>query len=256
MTAPIYMGDTASTDPAPPEYELTAWAGYVSGYVTYPTLVANHPGGHVLSITPNIYNRADGLDVETGDAVASQAGPWVRQMREDGIYRPCVYAQASRMDEIRGSINATGLARADYRLWVADWNGAHEVPAGYDALQFYGTVSGSWDYSVILPDFFAPAPSKPKPSMKYEWYVFKGERIAAQEYDKWYEKRKHLTAQHRSWFNMRRRQCAWYAARLERDARKNEKHGELYWDQRWHQGWRHKQLAIRAAGKQAMPVVA
>jgi hypothetical protein len=252
----LYMGDTASTDPAPPVYPLTAWAGYVSGYVTYPTLLERHPGGHVLSITPNIYNRADFLDVETGDAVASQAGPWVRQMLADGIYRPGVYAQESRMGLVRQSLDDVGLTRADYRLWVADWDGEHAVPEGYDALQFYGTVSGSWDYSVYLPDFFDAAPAKPEPTMRYSWYYLKGERIAAQQYDHWYERRDHLTARERSWFALRRRQCAWYAARLERDARKNERHGELYWDQRWHQGWRHEQLAIRAAGKQAEPVAA
>jgi hypothetical protein len=256
MTEPLYMGDTASTDPAPPVYPLTAWAGYVSGYVTYPTLLERHPGGHVLSITPNIYNRADFLDVETGDAVASQAGPWVRQMLADGIYRPGVYAQESRMGLVRQSLDDVGLTRADYRLWVADWDGEHAVPEGYDALQFYGTVSGSWDYSVYLPDFFDAAPAKPEPTMRYSWYYLKGERIAAQQYDHWYERRDHLTARERSWFALRRRQCAWYAARLERDARKNERHGELYWDQRWHQGWRHEQLAIRAAGKQAEPVAA
>jgi hypothetical protein len=154
------MGDTASARPDIPEYPLVAVAGYVapSSYLTYRTLVEQfYPHKHILSITPSADGVAEVLDVERGDASPRDAGPWVRSMRARGVYRPCVYAQESNMSAVIESLRS--IPRAEYRLWVAAWNSIHEVPPGYDAHQFYGTMTGSWDYSVVSPTFF-PAPHR------------------------------------------------------------------------------------------------
>ena len=256
----LYMGDTASTDPNPPAYELSAVAGYVAGYVTYPTLVDRWSPAHpVLSISPNADTPAECLDIETGDAVASQAGPWVREMRAHGIPRPCVYAQASRMGLVRESLDAAGLARSDYRLWVADWDNEHEVPDGYDAKQFYGTISGSWDYSVIAPDFFAGAPIPQPPSrpavksMFYDWFM-PWERTAVERYDvlRELDHKGHLTSREKPYLLARRAQCAFHARWLRGVAVRQGKHGHPAWSV-FHRGWRFRELSERGAGKRVLP---
>jgi hypothetical protein len=159
------MGDTASARPDIPEYPLVAVAGYVapSSYLTYRTLVEQfYPHKHILSITPSADGVAEVLDVERGDASPRDAGPWVRSMRARGVYRPCVYAQESNMSAVIESLRS--IPRAEYRLWVAAWNSIHEVPPGYDAHQFYGTMTGSWDYSVVSPTFFPASRPRRKPS--------------------------------------------------------------------------------------------
>jgi hypothetical protein len=158
LSSVLYMGDTASTDPAAPEYDLIAVAGYVapSSFLSYRALVARfYPEKHIFSITPSADGTAECLDVEKGDAVPAQAGPWLRRMLALKIYRPCVYAQASNMPAVIESLR--GIPRSDYRLWVAAWSNDHAVPPGYDAHQFYGTMTGSWDYSVVAADFFPEA---------------------------------------------------------------------------------------------------
>jgi hypothetical protein len=159
----LYMGDTASRSPAEPEYPLIAVAGYVvpSSFLSYRTLVTRYyPHKHILSITPSASETAEVLDVERYDASPDEAGEWVRRMIEEGIYRPCIYAQESNMSLVIESLR--GIPRAHYRLWVAAWDGIHDVPPGYDAHQFYGTQTGSWDYSIVNPDFFPEAkPRKP-----------------------------------------------------------------------------------------------
>jgi hypothetical protein len=252
----LYMGDTASDNPDQPGYPLAAVAGYNAGnYVTYPMLVARYgKGRHVLSITPNVDNRADCLDVETGDATAPQAGPWVRQMIDAGIKRPCVYAQESRMSLVRQSLDAAGLARDSYRLWVALWDGGHEVPDGYDAKQFYGTMDPTgWDYSVISPDFFG-AP-KPKPSYHYDLYRPRFERMAAERYDYWRVRQTAKKKPHRAWMLIRKKQCALCARRIEL---------AIAWDKRFRKSlkdpwsikdrrFRHPRLVERGEGKRVKP---
>jgi hypothetical protein len=239
----LYMGDTASTSPAPPEYPLVAVAGYVAGYVSYPSLVERwYPDHHVLSITPNIYNHAEFLDVENGDAVPSQAGPWVREMLNAGVYRPGVYANHSTMPYVQESLRNEGLARSEYRLWVADWDGVAEVPEGFDAKQFYGTETGSWDYSVITPDFFAPA--APKPSMHYHRYA-KYERPVVVRYDN-LRKRRRLSKRGRLFLHVHERMCARFVGLIDRRANRTG------WD-KYDRRFRHDELCKRAKGQLVKP---
>jgi hypothetical protein len=160
----ITMADTASTNPAPVDRPVGAYAGYVDGeFQSFTELVHNHwPGHHVFSICVNSAGRAECLDIETGDAIPQDAAPWVARMRAAGVYRPCIYANSSTMPAVIA--NLRGVPRENYRLWIAAYPGTGEnVPAGYDAHQYFGTISGSWDYSVCNPDFFKPHPVKKKP---------------------------------------------------------------------------------------------
>lgn len=260
----LFMGDTASDDPEQPTYPLAAVAGYIAGYVTYPMLLERYgTGRHVLSITPNVDNHAECLDVETGDASAPEAGPWVRQMLNAGIKRPCVYAQLSRMSNVRESLDAAGLSRDSYRLWVALWDGEHDVPYGYDAKQFYGTMDPTgWDFSVISDDFFAdvPAPHPPKPqpvkkSMHYDRYPRSWQK-ALRRYDalRELEHTGHLSKLKVPYLRARRVQCRMFAKSIAKNAIKRYplKDGRPSWRVE-HRGWMYQQLALRSQGRRVVP---
>lgn len=258
------MGDTASDNPEQPTYPLAAVAGYVAGYITYPMLTERYgKGRHVLSITPNVYNHADCLDVETGDASAPEAGPWVRQMLNAGVKRPCVYAQLSRMANVRESLDAEGLARDSYRLWVALWDGGHDVPYGYDAKQFYGTMNPvGWDFSVISDDFFAdvPSPKPPKPhpvekSMHYNWYPPKWQK-AIRRYDALRELEHvgKLPKVKVVFLRARQAQCRMMARSIAKNAKERYplKDGRPSWRIE-HRGFLYQQLALRAQRRRVVP---
>jgi hypothetical protein len=157
-----YMADTAGSGQIVPT-DVIAVAGYVDGYKSYPNLLKTYyPDKHILSICVTSTDTAEVLDIEKGDAVPADAGPWVRRMLDKGIYKPCLYAQESNMDAVRASLGAAKLDRSEYRLWVAAWPEAYAngidrpgaVIGGFDAWQFYGTFTGPWDYSIVSSSFF------------------------------------------------------------------------------------------------------
>lgn len=163
---PHYMADTAGSGAPVPE-DCIAVAGYVSGeFASYERLVhMYYPHKHIVSIATNAGFNAEFLDVERGDATPADVGPWLRRMREKGLYRPGIYCQESTMPAVKAEIDRLGLKREEYRLWVAAWSMSptdrpSSVKDGYDAWQFYGTTTGPWDYSILADNFFPDPKAK------------------------------------------------------------------------------------------------
>src|ERR1700733_2541282 len=137
-------------------------ARYVALYVdgSFPNLDAGKarcPDADVLTITVVPADIGECCDCETGDLTVAQAEAWVEQRLAAGVYRPCVYADASRWSEqLLG-----GLAKYGGRIrrWVAAFPGTGpNVPDGFDAHQY---STGDLDTSACLADFFDSAPPKP-----------------------------------------------------------------------------------------------
>jgi hypothetical protein len=161
MTEYLYMADTDSDGPYPPtRVPVQAYAGYVQ--TSFRSLCsAFYPHAHLFSITQQADRVAECLDVENGDATFTEIRPWYDWMVREHVYRPCFYASLSNMPQVMREL--AGVPRENYRLWVAAWSSdavTHLLEA-YDAHQYYGTMTGEYDYSILRPDFFKPPPVKP-----------------------------------------------------------------------------------------------
>jgi hypothetical protein len=157
----ITMYDT--TEPSLLPSDAQAVAGYIgppsssNRYVDFGEIAHRFYGhAHCLSIAAQAFLIAACLDVETGDANPGQA--------------PGFYANLSTMPALIGALRGAQIPRSEYRLWVADWDGVAELPAGYDAKQYtdHGPHGENYDISILRDDFFPkPKPKKlPKPHPK------------------------------------------------------------------------------------------
>lgn len=128
-----------------------AVAGYTSGlFPTWPHILARFPGAHHVSIAIDAAHHADCLDIEPRDAIPSQAGRWARADIAAGFPHPCLYSDLSQMPAVRASLNAAGLARSQYFLWLAWYRHIPGLVAGYDAVQWTDTALGrSLDQSTV-----------------------------------------------------------------------------------------------------------
>jgi hypothetical protein len=121
---------------------IPAGATIVAGYVLggdYDDLVARFPNALHVSIATRARDggqwvQARVLDIETGDALPTDAPGWVEAMRGFGI-DPCVYVDLSSWAEVQRFVADAGVAQPDY--WIADWtsSGPHLVP---------GSVATQW----------------------------------------------------------------------------------------------------------------
>ena len=151
---PFTMYDTTNADSTLPTDHPEAVAGYVGGnWPTYARLVARFPNAKHLSIAVNAGELAECLDVEPGDATPAEVPGWV--IRERGrLYKlgrtPWVYANASTMPAVKQALDRAGINRADYHLWVADYDGIAQIPAGFDAKQYESVERGSLDYDASV----------------------------------------------------------------------------------------------------------
>jgi hypothetical protein len=172
------MYDSVSVDQIPTDAE--AAAGYVNGaFANYPQIVARTPHAHHLSISVRASGDAECLDVETGDATPSEAPAWVRRQLARGVHTPVLYANASTMPAVRAALDAAGLHRSDYSLWVAHFDGIAQVPAGYDAKQYEEHKSSPHaDLSICLEEFFGAVhpPYAPEDEKRWEreWGELRG----------------------------------------------------------------------------------
>lgn len=150
----LVMFDTTTPDQLPNHPQ--AVAGYVSGrWPDYGTIRKLYPHAKHLSISTNVSTTADCLDIESGDAKPVSAPDWYRRAVQENVWRPCFYADLSTMPEVRKQLDAAGIDRADYRLWVADWTHTPHLPDGYDACQWTDKALGrNLDESLCAPDFF------------------------------------------------------------------------------------------------------
>lgn len=150
-----------------------AYAGYTGGnWPTYKAVVAKFPGHQVLSVAVNASEIAQALDVEAGDATPGQAPGWYSRMRAAGVSRPCFYASVSNMQQVINSLEDDGIARANFRLWSAHYDGQHlcgpsscgEVRIAMDGTQWTDTALGrNLDESLLVANFFGAAAPTPAP---------------------------------------------------------------------------------------------
>jgi hypothetical protein len=183
----ITMYDAA--DPAVVRDVIPAGAQAVAGYVgpagpsnhfvTFPAVVGRfYPHAHCFSIAAQSFLLAACLDIESGDATPAQAPGWFHFAKAAGHWRPCFYANASTMPQVEQQLQAAGIPRAAYRLWVAAYPGTGpNVPPGFDAHQYidHGPRGENYDISVCLPDFFGPPPApKPPPASPWQFGFTKG----------------------------------------------------------------------------------
>jgi len=156
-----------------------AYAGYVNGrWPTYQGVVSTFPGHSVLSIAVTASADAECLDIENGDATASQAPSWVQRQLARGVTRPVLYTSASNVDTVVAMCAVAGIGRSSVRIWSAHY-GAGEHICGpntcracktqADGTQWNDKALGrNLDQSVLADDFFSavaptPAPSVPTP---------------------------------------------------------------------------------------------
>jgi hypothetical protein len=120
------------------------------------------PHAQILMISVFARDDGDCLDVETGDAIPSQAPAWVKRQKTS---RPCLYASASVMPVIRSFLSQAGIPRSSVRLWSAHYTDRPHIcgPASCGEISF--PVDGTqWtdhyqgkniDASLLSDDFFA-----------------------------------------------------------------------------------------------------
>lgn len=160
---PITMFDSVDVSQIPATAK--AVAGYVSGrWPTYPALVKDFPHAHRLSIAVNAREDADCLDVESGDAVNSQAAAWVKRQIARGVKRPVVYTSVSNAPALLAALKQAGIKRPQIRLWTAHYTfKEHRCTSkcwpGFtgtaDATQYHDHALGkNLDASLCSPTFF------------------------------------------------------------------------------------------------------
>jgi hypothetical protein len=101
----------------------------------------------ILIATRATDNFGDVLDVENGDATASQAEGWIAMRMRAGYHRPTIYTSLSNVPAVRAGTGKYVLG-VDYDLWVASWTGSPHQIAGAAATQ-YANVGTLYDLSAV-----------------------------------------------------------------------------------------------------------
>lgn len=172
----ILMFDDVNVDLLPP---ADAYAAYIDGiYANLKQVRDKFPHAHILSVAVRASDLADALDIETGDAVISDAPGWFKRALAAGIVRPALYTSVSNVDGLVAEMTKAGIGRSAYRLWTAHYGkGEHlcgpttcgGTSATADATQFTSTANGeSLDESICLADFFSgvlPPPPVTRPTL-------------------------------------------------------------------------------------------
>jgi hypothetical protein len=148
-----------------------AYGGYVNGnWPTFDALKARFPSAHLLSIAVSAGADADCLDCETGDATLAQAPAWFRRQKIRGVSLPAIYTQATNLIALERIMAANRIARTQYRIWSAHYNGEHfcgPSACGYglsaaDGTQWTSNALGrNLDQSILGDAFFGTAPYVP-----------------------------------------------------------------------------------------------
>ena len=160
---PRQIGRLASTSPE-------AVAGYADGrFRDLAEIEELYPHHHHLAIVVSAGDDGDCLDIENGDALTAEAVGWVRRQHARGAARPVLYANLTTMPAIVQDLSRAGIPRPAVRLWMAHFDGAENIPEGFDAHQFTNHWQNrNLDASACLDDFFAlqvkpPVEVKPRP---------------------------------------------------------------------------------------------
>lgn len=130
------------------------YAGYVDGnYNNFIQVCQRFPKARVVSIAVQANADAQVLDVEAGDATASQAPAWVTRQRKLGRKRPTIYTSRSNFGTVIAAFNAAKVALPDF--WIADWTDAPHAIAGAVAVQF--ATNAKYDTTCITDAYWPDA---------------------------------------------------------------------------------------------------
>jgi hypothetical protein len=104
-------------------------------------------------------NAGEVLDVERGDATPSDAVNWVARARGRGQI-PTVYVSQSNVDQVLADCTLHEVAAP--QIWVAQWDGVSDVPAGTVAKQYASEVAKGYDLSDVA-DYWPGVDAPPDP---------------------------------------------------------------------------------------------
>ena len=160
--------DTITPEVIPPDAQ--AVAGYTSGaWPTYDYVKEHFPHAYRLAICIDARHDGHMLDVEQGDAEASEAPAWLMRQLGRGVGRPVLYASEwTWTQELRPALQKAGIPHGLYRSIIADPRGLANAVArlneGYDGCQFDWHYLGlNLDATLCRPGFFGPQKPPPLP---------------------------------------------------------------------------------------------
>lgn len=138
MTTVLSGQDSVSPGGMQPGKDV--YGGYgAGGYEDYEEVKRDFPGKLYISVSPYVVAGVDCLDIETGDAVPADGPEFVRGWHKVNTNLPMIYANMSTMPSVKDALNAAGLPRSAYYLWVAEWDESPNIPEGFDGIQFSST---------------------------------------------------------------------------------------------------------------------
>lgn len=114
------MFDSIDLDEIPKD--AAALAGYVNGFwPTYGELGRRFPEAKILSIAVTSSAAAECLDIEPGDATNADVPAWLEHKAT--VDKPVLYTFLSNAQPLIDYLEARGIPRSSYRLWIAHWTG-------------------------------------------------------------------------------------------------------------------------------------
>lgn len=139
------MYDSISVDAIPADAQMVA--GYVDGrWPTFTALETRFPHATRVSITVLGTAGANVADCETGDLTPQGAAGWAA--RELAAHRrPTIYCNANTWPTVEKTLG--GIA-PHVSIWLADYDGVADVPAGTVAKQYRSDTAQNLDYSVVV----------------------------------------------------------------------------------------------------------
>lgn len=147
MTRILYDAVTASNMPG----DGSLYAYYLNGLYANGTAVKHDDPGKIyvpITVTASLAAQKGWvLDVETGDATASQAVTWVHNYA-GANNEVTVYCNTSTWPSVRSAFQSAGVGEPSY--WVAEYDNNPVIPAGAVAKQY---ATGGFDKSVVA-DFW------------------------------------------------------------------------------------------------------
>jgi hypothetical protein len=243
--------------------DAVAVAGYVGGiYPTESLLVAKFPHARHKSIAVNAGEDADILDIENGDAVPSEAPAWFKRQKARGLEKPGVYSSASEIPSVFAAMNAAGINRSEYVVWLAHYTFVDPTPPfeqGADAVQWTDrSLDRNLDQSACELAFFTNTPPVPiRNPDHYDWFdstkrkLFGwvgNEKATVEKYDKYRALQTKTKHPHRAQLALLRRHLKYLANRVAGVSKRELKNGKPSWGID-HRGWRYQQLVHRAQGQ-------
>jgi hypothetical protein len=166
---PLLMADSIDVEALP--VGCDAYAGYTGGrWPTYHALCQRFPNALLVSIAVTAHGDGMILDVEQGDATVADAVAWVKRWHAAGVELPGIYCALATAGTAHRALDAAGIPRNRYKLWVAHWNGRRHVcnpECGLGMTTYAGATQWRgpsehepWDVSAATREFLPPHPGR------------------------------------------------------------------------------------------------